>query len=196
MSKDSSKTPVPDTAVQISTTHAAQEAKWGPTAALIISVLAFTAGFLLAGMIAYAIAGALGKDADQSTAWLSSVVGQFIFVVLAEGLLIGTIILFLRHRKTNLRAVGYHRAPTLKDAGMAILGFIVYFILLIVASVLAKAIFNIDVNQKQELGFDHVASTTDMVITFISLVVLPPLAEETLFRGFLFTGLRKKLPFI
>lgn len=198
MSKDFSKTPVPDTTVTIQAAPPldAQQAKWGPVAAIIISVLAFTAGFLLAGLAAYAIAGALGKNGDQSTEWLSSVVGQFIFVVLAEGLLIGTIILFLKHRKTSLKAVGFHRTPTVKDAGMAILGFIVYFVLLITASVLAKSVFNVDVDQKQELGFDNVVTTTEMVVTFISLVVLPPLAEETLFRGFLYTGLRKRLPFI
>jgi membrane protease YdiL (CAAX protease family) len=197
MSDDSSKIPVPtksaDTAAQATDPS---QVKWGPTAALIISVVAFVGGFLLAGLIAYAVADALGKDAVESKAWLSSVTGQFIFVIIAEGLLVGAIAIFLKHRKTNLKAVGFHRPPNLWDALLALMGFVVYFVMLIAASVVAKSVFNVDVDQKQELGFDSVITNGQMILTFISLVVLPPIAEEILFRGFLYTGLRKKLPYI
>jgi len=33
-----------------------------------------------------------------------------------------------------------------------------------------------------------------LVLAFIGLVVLPPIAEEMLFRGFLYRGLAKRLP--
>src|SRR4051812_19384871 len=198
MSDVSSKTPVPAKSVDpAEPPHTdPHQAKWGPTAAIIISVLAFVAGFLLAGIIAYAIADTLGKNSVESKDWLSSVTGQFIFVIIAEGLLIGTIAVFLKHRKTNLKAVGFYRPPNLWDVILAIFGFVIYFILLIAASVAAKSIFHVDVDQKQELGFDSVITNGQMILTFISLVVLPPVAEEILFRGFLYTGLRKKLPYI
>ena len=35
-----------------------------------------------------------------------------------------------------------------------------------------------------------------MLLTFVSLVVLPPLAEETVFRGFVYTGIRRRFPFL
>jgi len=117
-------------------------------------------------------------------------------VVLAEALVVGTVMIFLRQRKTSLRAVGYHRGPRFRDVGFALLGFVVYFVALIAATAIAQHAFHINVDQKQELGFDNVFTTGEKCMAFISLVILPPLAEETLFRGFLFTGLRKRLTFV
>ena len=59
---------------------------------------------------------------------------------------------------------------------------------------LATHIFpTINVNQKQQLGFQNSSGSLDLFLTFVSLVVLPPLVEETVFRGFIFTGLRSSL---
>jgi membrane protease YdiL (CAAX protease family) len=59
----------------------------------------------------------------------------------------------------------------------------------------AASRFHINLDQKQELGFDAVVGTIERLMAFVSLVVLPPIVEEVMFRGFLFAGLRKKLPF-
>jgi membrane protease YdiL (CAAX protease family) len=48
------------------------------------------------------------------------------------------------------------------------------------------------VEQSQELGFNPVG-TVELILTFISLVILPPLVEELLMRGYLYTSLKKKL---
>jgi membrane protease YdiL (CAAX protease family) len=55
---------------------------------------------------------------------------------------------------------------------------------------------HVDLDQKQELGFDHLKGNIEYVMAFVSLVIIPPFVEEAIFRGFLYTGLRKKLPFI
>jgi len=52
---------------------------------------------------------------------------------------------------------------------------------------------NINYNQKQDLGFNSVAGSNQMVLVFISLVILPPIAEEIMMRGLLFSGLRTRL---
>src|SRR2546427_533138 len=63
------------------------------------------------------------------------------------------------------------------------------------AAALAGALFGVNLDQKQELGFDHVSGASQRLLAFVSLVLLPPIVEETIFRGFLFSGLRKKLRF-
>ena len=174
----------------------AKHAKWGPTAAIIISVLGYVGGSIIAGIIVYAIAALMNKDVQESNDWLKSIPGQFVFVLALESLIITTIVVFLRHRKASVRDLGFHRRPMLGDVARALIGFGLYFIALIFASALAKGLLNVDIDQKQELGFDNVVDTTQKIITFISLVVLPPIAEEFLFRGFLYTGMRKRLNFI
>jgi membrane protease YdiL (CAAX protease family) len=68
-----------------------------------------------------------------------------------------------------------------------------YAVLLALASTLAP---DLNVNQQQDIGFQRVSGTGQLVVTFLSLVVLPPLAEETLFRGFLFTTFRRRMSFL
>jgi membrane protease YdiL (CAAX protease family) len=169
---------------------------WGPVAAIVVSVVAYFVGFFTAGLITYAIAALQGKHGAATDAWLATTTGQFIFVCLAEGLVIAIIALFLRQRRNGLQALGFHRRPAVRDVALALLGFVTYFIVLIAATALASKLLHIDVNQKQELGFDAVNSTPDKLMAFASLVLLPPFVEEVLFRGFLFTGLRRRASFI
>lgn len=169
---------------------------WGPISAVFISILAFVSGFLLAGALIYFVANIFGHASEQTETWLSSVSGQFVYVLLAEGLIVACVAWFLHFRKTTLRALGYRRKPQLSDAGLAVIAFVTYFIVLVVATALAGNLLGIDTAQKQELGFDDVAGLREKLMAFVSLVVLPPLVEETLFRGFLYTGLRKKFPFV
>lgn len=50
-------------------------------------------------------------------------------------------------------------------------------------------------NQPQDVGLQNPHGTWQLVFGFISLVVLTPIYEETIFRGMLFTGLRRNASF-
>ncbi len=127
--------------------------------------------------------------------WVNSTLGQFVYVVLAEGLTLLILWFFLRKRG-GFRAAGFTRKPRLSDPIWAVLVGIAYYILLVVATVVVGLFTYIQVDQKQDIGFTVVITNLDKMLTFVSLVVLPPLVEETLFRGVLFGGLRKRLPFV
>ncbi|MBX4190937.1 CPBP family intramembrane metalloprotease [Candidatus Saccharibacteria bacterium] len=45
-------------------------------------------------------------------------------------------------------------------------------------------------NQEQNIGFNNINTNTQNLLAFISLVILPPLGEEVLMRGYLYSGLR------
>jgi len=169
---------------------------WGPTAAVLVAALAMAGAYLVAGLVAYTLPHVLGWSAERTTAWFGSVASQFAFVMLAEAVIVAIIVWFLRFRKARIAAVGFKRRPRLTDLGWVLVTFGAYFISVAVLTTLAKSLFHIDLDQKQELGFDTVASSTERLLAFISLVIVPPLVEEFMFRGFLFTGLRRKLPFI
>jgi membrane protease YdiL (CAAX protease family) len=64
---------------------------------------------------------------------------------------------------------------------------------MIIATVIIKNAFPvIDLNQKQELGFNTYTTGIGLLPIFISLVIIPPVIEEIATRGFLYTGLRTK----
>ena len=63
------------------------------------------------------------------------------------------------------------------------------------AAVLSGLLTGVDFEQAQNLGISSSVSGSQLVPLFIVLVILPPLVEELLMRGFLFTNLRRRLPF-
>jgi hypothetical protein len=82
----------------------------------------------------------------------------------------------------------------------ALLAIIPIFILYaLVSTVLtelaARYIPWFDAGQVQNIGMVK-TGRSNIVIAFVSLVVITPIYEELIFRGILFSGLRKKLPFI
>lgn len=74
----------------------------------------------------------------------------------------------------------------------AVLGFIVYFCISLTIYYIARNFINVE--EAQDLGYQDL-SGREIVAAFIPLVLLTPLAEETIFRGFLFKGFRRHLPF-
>lgn len=99
---------------------------------------------------------------------------------------------FRRTGQLLRRFIGFGRGPKGIDAILAIPAFIVYFLLssgltLIVTQLVPGA----DLGQKQDLGINQPSTIIEYVVTFLMVVIIPPLVEETLFRGFLFSTLRR-----
>jgi hypothetical protein len=126
--------------------------------------------------------------------WLtSSTAAQFLYVLLVEALSVAAVAYFLRTYKQRWSVIGFKR-PRLKDVGYGVMAYPLYFIVFAVVLLVATQLIpGLDTNQEQELGFDNVQGTLALVMTFISLVVLPPLVEEIIVRGLIFTSLRKHL---
>lgn len=127
---------------------------------------------------------------DQSAA------AQFFYILMAEALAIGFVAWILRRRRLGLAAIGFGRRVTVRDFKLAALGFVGYYgLLIIVISVVTLLLPNFDTNEAQDIGFNFLSSPTDKIIALIALVILPPLGEETLMRGYLYSGLRLRLKF-
>ena len=89
--------------------------------------------------------------------------------------------------------LGLRGLPTWTDIGLAPVGFIVYLI----AAAALSAIFMLfpwfNAEEVQEVGFSVYAVGTSPLIAFLTLVVVAPIAEEIIFRGWLYGRMRKKL---
>lgn len=105
-----------------------------------------------------------------------------------------------RHIKTDIHKpkldrveLGLRGLPTWTDIGLAPVGLIVS-LLLAAGLVWLFSLFPwFDAGQTQEIGFSLYATGLDRVIAFITLVVLAPIAEEIIFRGWLYGKMRGKL---
>jgi hypothetical protein len=152
---------------------------------------AFVVAQLLAAIILGLTMGLAGAGDD----WIEGVFGQFAWVLLSDTLVLTAVWIFLKRRKLSIKFLGLGRSPVWRDLGLAVLAYVIYFGCLIAAMLILGATTPIDLDQKQELGFDNVFSPIEKLMALISLVLLPPLVEEIVFRGFMFTGLRTRLSF-
>ena len=89
--------------------------------------------------------------------------------------------------------LGLRGLPTWTDIGLAPAGFIVYWL---IASGL-MAVFEkfpwFNAEEVQNIGFSAYIFGFDRIVAFITLVVVAPIAEEIIFRGWLYGKMRGKL---
>lgn len=169
---------------------------WTPWLGLVFVFAVFYASQVLAGLAVSIYPLFRHWTNAQALSWLNgSVPGQFIFILLAETLSIGAIYLFLKRRyRLGLSAIGLKR-PQWIDAIYGLTAVVPYFVLYgLTVGVVSHFVHGLDVNQTQDIGFKAVHGGLPLTLTLISLVVIPPLAEEIMVRGFLYSTLKKALP--
>ncbi len=97
--------------------------------------------------------------------------------------------------RTTLDDIGLQRLPTWTDLLMAPAGLVVYLAL---SSVLVALATNFlpwfNVSQPQDTGFYQTSYGYEVILAFVTLVVIAPFAEEIIFRGYLFGRLKKYAP--
>ena len=122
---------------------------------------------------------------------------------LLAGGLIYALVLFLvilpiwaiRNFRYVLKVLGVTKKPTSEILWLPALMWAAYMGATIIAALIASYAPWIDMDQTQETGFQDLGLPVEYVAAFIALVILPPIAEELLFRGYLFGRLREKFGF-
>lgn len=172
--------------------------KWLLPIVLVLTVgLIYFISQYAAGLILSLYAVIHGWNTAQANNWLTnSVTAQFFYILLFESFTIGLLYALLKHYKKSLSSLGL-KHPRLRDPLIGLVAFPVYLIIyVIVLGIVTHLIHGLNVNQAQNIGFGSVHGAYQLTLTFISLVILPPIAEELLFRGFLYEGLKKAMPVV
>lgn len=147
---------------------------------------------ILAAVFVIAIATAANLVQGDVDTWLNDSVGaQFAYIFVAEALVVMAVVLFLRYKKETLVSIGITPFQS-KFLPYALVGYGIYFAIYIgIATLIYTYVPGIDLDQEQEVGFDGATGMLELGLTFASLVIIPPLVEEFLFRGFIFSAIRK-----
>lgn len=161
----------------------------GPWRVIVYTLLVFLLSQIVAALIAELLIGL--THPHTSTNLTDSIAGQFGYILLAEGLAAYGSIWLVRRRRFGLDSIGLGRWPKARDLAMAVAGFGIFWVIIIMTNLLINVWAPDLSDQKQQIGFDNLHTSTDHLLAFISLVIIPPLGEETLVRGYLYSGLRK-----
>lgn len=99
-------------------------------------------------------------------------------------------------KKANLKElrsqVGLNNLPTWTDVGLAPVGFVVSLFLAAGLVALFSIFPWFNAEEAQNLGFSVYDTGLNRIIAFFTLVVIAPIAEEVIFRGYLYDKLREK----
>lgn len=167
----------------------------------VLVALAGTALIFLLPQLLMAVALALSVVAfnlDQAAAtdWLGGAIGNFTVSLFVYGLMPLVMWFVIKRYRESWRDYGVRKSPLFQAITYAAVGIMVYYITLVITLAIASGTGLIDTNQEQDIGFSRDTSGPLLILVFVGLVALPAIVEELLFRGFLFTRLRKALSFV
>ena len=178
---------------RVSTGLSAAKIPWRPITAVLLAVSLYFLAQIGSSVVIQSLPEFWGWSGDRAEAWLSSNFAQFLYILLAEVITIGVIVWFVRRHKRKLSDIGVKR-PRWRDVGYGLAAYVPYVLLLILLITVVTPF--IDVSQEQELGFEATRTFWQLALIFVSLVLLPPLTEELMMRGFVFTSLRSRMSFL
>ncbi len=165
---------------------------YGPLAAILVTVFSY----IVSQIIGYALIGTwvqlTSGDVNQVLA-KPSIELQFSLFLIIETITILIVYRFLKNRGLSLGSIGLKRKIRASDVARALGVFFVYFLFLMAVTAIISGTGQVDTEQRQQIGFDGANGSGQLLLVFLSLAILPPIAEEILFRGFLYTGLLKKM---
>jgi hypothetical protein len=139
---------------------------------------------------------------DSFYNWLQTPVGSLALAIAIYVLaaVIAVLIPFVvRHvsQETALKELGLSKWLNLRMAGRAVVVWVMYFFTTAFVSAFLSIIQipGLNLEQKQSLGFEQLSGVFAYIAAFFLLVVLAPIFEELLFRGYLFGAIRARSGF-
>lgn len=168
-------------------------------ATLVDVVWVGSAVLVLSGLVVGLPIGLLAGE--DFSIWLSTPLGSLLFSVLLYLVALILVLLPLRIRKLPAGSVvyrlGLERPFGWKMISWSALGWVVYFVavIFVMALLVELQIPGLDLNQSQDVGFSNLSQLYEYMAAFLALVVLAPVFEELIFRGYLFGNLRRRHKF-
>lgn len=171
---------------------------------VLLSVLLFIASvgvFISSQFVATVAVYVLGRSVVQDEDTVSQLFDNNL-VVLLMYLLSSIIVVLVLLATTSLsgrsflKQIGVQRKPRWSDIAWSMLAYASYFVTFALVAVIALPLLQdvINVDQQQNLGVSLDSSALNMAVLFVMFVIIPPIIEEVLFRGFMYRVSTKLMP--
>ncbi len=157
------------------------------------SVLLFLAGQFIGILLFSVLLSLFGMSPEQiSNSLDKNTLTKFGATLFVASISVGLVFGFLKYTAVNpIKYLKLNKKPTKKNIADTFMTYGLYFLSFIVVSAVGSFLISgLDVDQQQQLGYG-VVSGFNLLVVFVTLAILPPIAEEILFRGFLFRSLKE-----
>lgn len=163
-----------------------------------LAVLVFWVGFIMTiSQIVFSLIFTLILDQNQLQMPLTNALYQAAVYAAAMVVIIKLSAKIKKEAKTTREELGLTGLPTWTDIGLAPVSFVAYIVVGGVIMAIAEALLSrfswFDANEAQDVGFKILSTPLDRIIAFVALVVVAPICEEIIFRGWLYGKLRSKM---
>jgi membrane protease YdiL (CAAX protease family) len=168
---------------------------WNPWLGFFFGILIFIVAQIVAGILISLYPAVRGWSHEQAVSWLqNALVAQLTYLSLSVLLTIGGVLAFVRsYGRPGLRSIGIKK-PKWVDPLYGLAAFPIYYLVLVIAVLITQALVpSFNAGQAQDLGLNGRYGTVQLIFIFICLAGLAPLAEEILFRGFIYSSLKKAM---
>lgn len=170
---------------------------WSARATILVSILAYVLS-QFATVIPIVIAALMtGQDYTQEELlkqpWLSLV----LLGVASLGLL-ATLVVYLKSKRIPIKTLGLKPLKRAKMWRIPVAYGLYFAVLIIVMGLLMFLVPSFNADEAQDVGFANPAGW-QLLLAFIGLVIIAPIAEELFFRGFIYQGMRdnwKPMPIV
>lgn len=170
--------------------------RYDPFVSIIITFAIYIVSQIIAAILVGLYPALQNWTEEQASRWLAdSVPAQFFYTLIAEVTTIFMVLWLIKRIGVLKSRIGLV-SPKLRDIGYALITYGMYFLAYLAVIFVAQLLLpSLDTEQKQQIGFESARNDYTILMTFLSLVVIVPITEEILFRGFLFSSLRAKMRF-
>jgi len=156
---------------------------------VIIELLSVGLIYILSQLTVGLIVASFGDGSSEALTNNTSLV--LVAYILGGMATVGFTLGLMKRRKIDFSLLKLKRFHIL-DLGYALAGFVVYMMITIVVSSFIRLFApGVNLDQEQDLGLSSVSGLL-LPLTFIALVVVAPISEELLFRGFLYGKLKSR----
>ncbi|MCE7936896.1 CPBP family intramembrane metalloprotease [Candidatus Saccharibacteria bacterium CPR2] len=162
---------------------------WSPIPVILFSLVIY----ILPQIIIVILLSLVDKNLVENINSGENISWQFALYALTGFISVGLLLWYLGKCKITLSQIGLTKR-NLTKIWYAIPAFGLYFLITTGLFALTQRLFpNLNLEQDQKTAFDSASANSEIFLAFLAFCVVAPIAEELIFRGFLYKGLRTKL---
>ncbi|HKX73455.1 MAG TPA: CPBP family intramembrane glutamic endopeptidase [Candidatus Saccharimonadales bacterium] len=158
--------------------------QWGAVLAVVLGFLAYKVPEWIVTGLAPALLPLLPTNEN---------VRLFALHGLFEALAIGAVFMLVVWFNSSFKELGLNRFK-LEFIYKAILAWSAYFVITASVMYVMQQVMHVP-DDPQNIGYSN-PNALEMALAFLALVIVVPIAEELLFRGFIFKGIRSQYSFV